>query len=147
MAEAVGLAASILTIVSAAYKSCKALNDTIIRIDDAPKHVFAIANDLEDFYQVLGTLQTILEEGDFRARMIEPVILDQLSQVLQRCLEIFKVMTLIIAEYDHRNRSIIGLHVWKRIKWDFKEKEVEEARKELSQCKLTLNMALSVANW
>ena len=147
MAEAVGLAASVMTLVSVAYKSCKSLIDTITRLDDAPKHVHAIANDLEDFYHLLGTLQAVLDEEDSAAGIIEPAMSGHLSQALKHCLEVLKTTNLIIAEYDDRDRSIVGLHLWKRVKWTFKEKEIDDVRKELAQCKMTLNMAVSVANW
>ena len=71
----------------------------------------------------------------------------QLSQVLRHCVGIFKTTSIILAEYDDRSKSSASPHFWKRMKWTFKEKEIEEARKELVQCKLTLNMAISVANW
>ena len=147
MAEAVGLAASIITLVSLAYKSCKNLSDSITRMEDAPKHVFAIANDLEDLYSLLGTLQAVLEEGDSLAATLEPAMSGNLSQVLSHCLNIFKATNIIVAEYDNRNHSIIGMHAWKRLKWSFMEKEIQDARRELAQCKLTLNMAVSVATW
>ena len=147
MADAVGLATSILALVSAAYKSCKALNDAILSLDDAPAHVVVIADDLEDFYSVLGILTSALEDDESAAGVLEPAMSGHLSQVLRHCLEVFKAIRLILGEYDDRNRSIVGLSVWKRIKWTFKEKEVEDARKDLSHCKLTLNMVISVANW
>ena len=144
MADAIGLAASILALVSATYKSCKTLNDTISGLEDAPGHVIAIADDLQDFYSILGALQSALED---EAGVIEPAMSGHLSQVLKHCLEIFKATSSIVGEYDDRNRSIVGLSAWKRLKWTFKEKEVDDARKNLMHCKLTFNTAISVASW
>ena len=61
MAEAIGAASAVITLVATAYASCRKLHDAIKRIRNSPRYLYVLSNDLEDFYLVLGTLQTILD--------------------------------------------------------------------------------------
>ena len=60
MAEAIGVASAIITLVSTAYATCRKLHSNFDGMINAPKHIRIISSDLQDFYLVLGTLQALL---------------------------------------------------------------------------------------
>ena len=119
-------------------------------IKNAPKHISAVQTDLQEFDRLLGTLQTILEESGSQGETIESAMSGNLSQVLNSCIESFEVLSVIVTECEtrqSRKRTKGVKRVLKRVKWNYKEKEVENARRDLAQSKLTPNTAVSLAIW
>lgn len=145
MADAVGLASAIVSLVTTAYSSCQKLYTTFDGVRNAPKHIATISNDLEDFYLVLGTFQALLDDEEFSTGIVQHAQSGNLCNVLKDCLLVFKEFNTIISEYQAQNKnSAIG--TWQRLKWKFKESEVKDLRRDLMGCKATLNVAISVAN-
>ena len=144
-AEAVGLAASLNTLVATAYSSCQKLHSTFQGARNAPKHIKALSSDLEDFYLVLGTLQALLDDEEFSPGVIRQATSLNLCKMLENCISVFKSIRVIASEYQiHHKRSEPG--TWQRLKWTFKESEIDDFRKDLMGCKATFNMSISVAN-
>ena len=146
MAEAVGLASAIVSLVSTAYSSCQKLYNTFDGLRNAPKHIATISNDLEDFYLVLGTIQELLNDEEFSASVVQYAQSENLCGVLSHCLTIFEDLNVIISEYQGHSKDL-KTGSWQRLKWTFKRSKVDDLRNNLMGCKATLNMAISVANW
>ena len=145
MAEAIGAASSVITLVITAYQSCKTLYDTLSTLRNAPKHIRYISCDLEDFYLVLGTIQAIADDKDSAQGILQPMTSENLIGVLKNSLVVFSDISAIVNSYTIQGNSVSSSK-WQRLKWSFKEKDVEDLRKTLLAHKMTLNMAISVAN-
>ena len=145
MAEAVGLASAIVSLVSTAYSSCQKLYSTCDGLRNAPKHIATVSNDLEDFYLVLGTVQELLDDEEFSASIVQYARSENLCGVLDHCLMIFEDLNIISEYQGHSKDSKNGS--WQRLKWTFKRSKIDDLRNNLMGCKATLNMAISVANW
>ena len=145
MAEAIGLSSAILSLVTTAYSSCQKLYSTFDGVRNAPKHITVISNDLENFYIVLGTVQALLDDEDSSAGMVQYAQSKNLCKVLEDCILIFKDFETIISEYQaHSKDPAIG--TWQSLKWTFKESKIKNLRSNLSDCKATLNLAISRVN-
>ena len=68
MAEAIGLTASLITLVATAYTSCLTLHNTFQGIRDAPKQIQTVCRDLDVCYFVLESLQSLLNDEGFLGR-------------------------------------------------------------------------------
>ena len=145
MAEALGLTTAIITVVKTAYSSCQELYSAFNGVRNAPKHIATISNDLQDFYLVLGTVQTLLDDEEFSAGIVQQAQSSNLCKVLDDCILVFKDFNAIICEYQaHDNGSATG--TWQCLKWIFKESEIKGLQHHLVACKITLNLAISMAN-
>ena len=145
MAEAIGAASSVITLVITAYQSCKTLYDTLSAIRHAPTHIHHMSCDLEDFYLVLGTIQAILDDKDSAQGILQPMTSDNLVGVLKNSMVVFSDISAIVKSYTTQG-NFVDSSRWQRLKWTFKEKDVEDLRKTLLAHKMTLNMAISAAN-
>ncbi|KAJ4394791.1 hypothetical protein N0V93_004011 [Gnomoniopsis smithogilvyi] len=62
MAEAVGLAGSLVGIATVAYDSCKKLSDAVQGFRNAPENLNSIVGDLESFRNLLDSLKSDLRD-------------------------------------------------------------------------------------
>ena len=148
MAASAGLTAAIITFVKTAISSCQELYNVCKGVRNAPKHIATISSDLEHFYLVLGTIESLLDDEELSAGMVQQQQAQSvnLCKVLEDCMSVFKDFTTIIHEYQaHDKDSAPG--AWQRLKWTFKEQEVKGLKKQLVDRKITLSLALNVANW
>ena len=58
--ESIGAVASVLAIATAAFQVSKALNDTLVKIKDAPDEFSRLSEDLQSMSLVLSSLKTTL---------------------------------------------------------------------------------------
>ena len=145
MADAIGLTASLCTLVATAYSSCQALYNLSSGISNAPRHIRAVSQDLEDYYLVLGTLQSLLSDQDYHFTASHVSTSKDLAMVLQHSLAVFQDLNQILGTYkNHGCLSSIGKRA--RWRWHFEENEIEALRRSLNAQKLTMNTAISVAN-
>ncbi|KAL6716718.1 hypothetical protein ACLMJK_006286 [Lecanora helva] len=145
MAEATGAASGILALLATAYKSCKELHKVLRGMKNTPRHLHTLSKDLEDFYLVLGSIQAIIDDGQSEWGMLDSAASNSLDAVLRSSIEIFSDINTTLKPCTIKGQSM-GLSAWKRLKWSFKEKEIERVRMRLLDNKMTLNMAVSVAN-
>ncbi|KAM0799009.1 hypothetical protein BDR22DRAFT_964252 [Usnea florida] len=144
--EAVGLASSLSSLVATAYSSCQKLDSIFQGARNAPKHIKALSSDLEDFYLVLGTLQALLDDEELSPGVTTQATSLNLCNVLENCISVFKSIKVVASEYQiAHKRSELG--TWQRLKWTFRESEIDNFRKDLMGCKATFNMSISVANF
>lgn len=143
--DPISAASAIAPLVIKAFTLSQQVYTTIRQITNAPKHIKAISNDLEDFYIVLGTLKGYLEDEDLSQGVLHPSTSDSLESVLENSVKIFTELNGMMLEY--RARGGFGdISKWRSIKYTFMTTEVESMRAHLAAHKLTLNMAISLAN-
>ena len=123
MAEAVGLASGITTLVSTVYSSCQKLTDTLNGINNAPRQIRKIGKDLEDVYSGLGILQSLLNDQECDSGISEPAISENVSQALNTCLKVFKELSLMVSEYRAPHEKT-GVRAWQRAKWTLKRRRL-----------------------
>ena len=145
MADAIGLTASLITLVATAYGSCRTLYNLSSGICNAPRHIRAVSQDLEDYCLVLGTLQSLLSDHDYHFTGSRASTSKDLAMVLQNSLAVFKDLNTILGSYK-KSGVLSCVDKRARWRWHFKEKEIEALRTSLNAQKLTMNTAISVAN-
>ena len=145
MAEVLGVASALSTLICTAYTLCKTVHNTINRIRNTPRHIHLIAKDLEDFYVSLGTVQATLDNEDATQGILKPTTSENLTRVLQNSLTVFSDINAIVQRYAAQGDGV-DLSTWQRLRWTYKEKEVEELRRRLWDHRMTLNMTISVAS-
>ena len=145
MAEIVGIASGIVTLVSAAYKTCGTLHKTLEGCRSAHAGIRALASDLEGFYLVLGTLRGVLEDEISSAAAAEAVMSGSVSKVLDQSMELFKEISTLVGTFNCSEHKF-AQEVWLKVLWNFQQKKLAAYRSQLMECKLTLNIAIAVAN-
>ena len=96
MAEALGLAVNITTLLTTAFSISRAVYTLIDQISNAPKHIRAIASDLEDFYSILGTLKGYLENQEMSEGVVHAAQTINLSRVLESSVGNFSRINLLV---------------------------------------------------
>lgn len=145
MAETVGLASAVIGLGTLA-KSCQGLYNVISRIKKASKHIDLLSRDLKDLCIILDTLQALFNDNEFLVGSLASLSrFEDLEPVRDICMSILNDIRTMVDGYKSQGTSA-DLGTWKRLQWTFKEKEIEGYRKDLVTHKMTLNIAISVAN-
>lgn len=131
MPNAIGLTASLFTRVATAYDSYQTLYKLSSGIRSAPRHIQIVLQDLEDYYLVSETLQSLLlEDGfQFKASPIRATS-ESLIRVLESSIAVFEDLSTIIATYQECGTL----------------EEIEDLRRAMNAQKLTLITAISATN-
>lgn len=87
---------TITTLVGQAFTISKQIYSTINHIIAAPKHIKVIANDLEDFYNILGTLKGYLEDEALSLGVLHPATSNSLESVLRNPMTVFTEINEVI---------------------------------------------------
>ena len=138
------MTAAITGLTVTAYNLSKAICSTISAIKSAPKHVGDVKRDLTSFYNVLATLQQILDDNQTAAKDVQLGASDNLQTVLEDCIALFKRVQILVNSFTELDGNENGTR-WKSIRWNFKEAEVTGMRRDMADRKLTLNTELLVA--
>lgn len=146
MAEAIALTASLLTLAATASAICHTLQQGLTALEEMPRTLRFISSDLEDYYKVLGTLQALLGDDETATGVVQPVTSVNIQSVLNNAVGIFKESSVLVHQLDEEGRSA-GLSAWQRFKWIFRWREILELREMLIGNKITLSVAISIANW
>ncbi|CZR61345.1 uncharacterized protein PAC_11241 [Phialocephala subalpina] len=124
--DPLGAASAIAPLVVKAFTLSQQVYTTISQITNAPKHIKAISNDLEDFYIVLGTLKGYLEDEDLSQCVLHPSASDSLESVLENSVNIFTELSGMILVYKARG-GFGDITKWRSIKYTFMSAEVDKA--------------------
>lgn len=148
MAEPLSLAVNIITLLTTAYTVSKQVYSTLEQISSAPKHMKAMASDLEDFYSILGSQKGYLEDAEMSTGVLQAAEKVNIIGVIENSLEIFTKISILVNSYNSRGRrgGIGDMGNWRKIKYSFKLAETEALRRQLAAHKMTLNMAISLVN-
>ena len=145
MAEAVGLAASIIAIATLAYQSSKTLYDLLDSIRNVPKTLQDLNEDLSAISQLLKSIKSAMEDSsddsfsDGVKKCLEEVK-PALTGCGKTCDEFTEKIGKIMSHSDEKHTSKRD-----RIKLQFEEKDILAFRYRLGSYKATLNIALSLA--
>jgi len=145
MVEPLSTAATVVALVGRALVLSQQVYSKANDISNAPKHIKAISQDLEDFYTILGTLKGYLDDDDLSSGVLHNATSENLEAVLRNSINIFMEISQVLVMYKARG-GFGNISRWRRIKFSFMKDEVEGLRNNLAAHKMTLNMAISVAN-
>ena len=136
MADAVGLASSLITLIATAYTLCQTVYNVFSGVHDAPRHIRNVQRDLEDLYNVLGTLSTIVQGNDEANSSADSFVSQDLENSLETSLSALRDLGEAIGEYK-RCGSITQVGKWQRWKWTFQEKKFKDLGQTLNAQKIT----------
>lgn len=145
-AEAVGLAASVITIADVAYKSSKRLYELIDGFRTASKTLSDLHTDLSSLEQLLQSLKDALGKADD----------ESLSDEMRKCLQNLKPCMVACYEVcDGFSAKVMQItshstedHVsWRdKIRLQFEEKGIQAFQFRLAAHKTTINIVLGLVN-
>jgi hypothetical protein len=146
MAEAIGLAASVIGVATLAYSSSKALYELLNGIHEAPKTLEFLKTDLGALQKLLSSLEVELKQKPD----------ESLSDGLKKCLEeiepSLKGCSRACDEFKVKLSKITSNSTEQHFSWRdkgkllFQEEEITTFRYRLASYKATLNIALSFAS-
>jgi hypothetical protein len=146
MAEAIGLAASIIGVATLAYSSSKALYELLDGIHEAPKTLEFLKTDLDALQKLLSSLEVELKHkpdkslSDGLKHCLEEVE-PSLKACSKACDEFREKVSKITSHSTEQHTSLRD-----KVKLQFQEKEITTFRYRLTSYKSTLNIALSFAS-
>lgn len=140
---------SVIGAVKVAWKGALETKEFIDSIKGAPTAVNRLSQDLTALYTILGVLHSYFDGLDLQKQSGQSKQVAQVAQLvdlpLKNCINAYADITLLIRPFikpsgDARTSK------WKGIKWNFKEKEVVALQTVLISYKVTLEIAVGVAN-
>jgi hypothetical protein len=144
--EPLSITASVISVTGLAYKSCKALRNTIKGIRNAPATLKDLYMALEAFEHVTQSLHHDLDGLDdavFSPDQKES--LRALEPVLKYCNTVCDAfstrLAALMSHSDHGHMSWID-----RFQFHFNDSDIHILKENLTQCQRTLNDALSFSN-
>ncbi|KAM0573509.1 hypothetical protein ACHAP6_004720 [Verticillium nonalfalfae] len=150
MAEPIGAISGVAGLIIFATNLSVGISRRIDAVRGLPRTLQALSADLKGFVSVLGTLQGYLDHEDTRQGVLHPGTVDELSDVLEDCIQVFTELS------QQLNKDLNGsgeasadakMSTWRRLRLSFRDKDFEELRAKLAARKLTLTVAVSVANF
>jgi hypothetical protein len=145
MPEPIAIAAAVSTIVVNGIKICLGVYTTIDEIKQAPKYLKAVSQDLKAFYSLLGTIQAYLDDEELTRGLLHEQTCGSIQEILVNCVGILRQFEDIVTEYIKAGR-LPNLTRWQKVSWTWKVKDVENLRQHLSDHKMSLGLAIAMAN-
>lgn len=146
MAETLGLATSLITLVGTAYTLSRAIYGAIGSIRAAPMHIKAISSDVKAMFSVLATLSSYLNDEDNAMGALHHVVAADLGEVLNNSVSVLKELQILVGGFIKGENRIQNFGKWMSLRLNFKETEVKQWREQLVAHKITLNVAIAMAN-
>ncbi|KAF4441586.1 hypothetical protein F53441_11990 [Fusarium austroafricanum] len=146
MAEAVGLAASLIGLLTTAYKLSRTIYGAVDSISSAPVHIKAVSSDTKAMFSVLGTLSSYLDDEDNAMGVLHRVVAADLGEVLTNSISVLKELHILVGEFIKCESRGQNVGKWNSLRLHFKETEVKQWREQLVAHKITLSVAISMAN-
>lgn len=133
---------SIETLLATALTLSDSIFAALGAIKEAPAHITALKNDLEDYYFMLGHLQGLIcaerrrEVGDFEV----------LENALRSSVAAFGNLKVLLNKFLAQDR-VQQVGKWRSPKWMFVEMSIERFRRDLMDSKVTLNTEMAILTW
>ncbi|KUJ12572.1 uncharacterized protein LY89DRAFT_673527 [Mollisia scopiformis] len=131
--EVIGSVASVLQLAATIYSISKTLYEVGDALSNASSDIKDLAGDLETFSQELELLSTLL---DGKSTHYSDQVYRLTAKIIGDCAMICEKINRVLKKL--RSRS-----VWAKMKWLYKEKEIEKLRARLRDLKLSLMIILS----
>lgn len=133
MAEALGIAASAISVAQLTWTSCKRLNNIIRGIRDAPETLKSLEGDLTTLVQILESLENKLEPSQSAPfPTSQQHFLDALIWALQGCHNVCIEFTAKISGFTSHSDAV-RMSKMDRIRFHFKETDIKLFKENLVQ--------------
>lgn len=132
-----------------ALHAARRVYDLISSIKGAPEAVKRLGSDVHALYEVLETLQNVLQNVE-PSKENQQRVLRKLVDPLENCIDTLRDVEIKIM--PHVKQSTTGHHkrnmssTWRDFMWTFKGKDVLALRSTLISHKQTLDMAISIVD-
>ena len=144
MADPLSVTAGILAVIRLVLQGALETKQFINGIQGAPRVVQSLSKDLDALYVVLGVLRGHLDHAESNATFAN--LIPMLSAPLENCLSAFKNISKTIEPFVKISGEAKESQ-WRRFKWTlFREKDVGVLQNVLNIYKMSLDVAVSVAN-
>lgn len=143
--EPLSITASVVSVTSLAYKSCKVLRDIIKGLRNAPDTLKALYNALETFENVVKSLQHDLDGlEDAALSTDEKDSMRVLEPVMRYCNLVCDTFATRLAELT--SHSDAGHITWiDRFRLHFNDSDIHVLKENLARCQRTLSDTMSLA--
>lgn len=146
MAEIVGFAASTITLLATAYDTFQTLYNILEGIQNASKCINSLRQDIHDVCHMLGNLQSLLNDEETSHGVSRSLTSESLTKILNCYLRSANNLGNMVSEFKSGETGE-KLGLWRSGMWVVKRRVVEGYRRDLREQKMTLCLALAVANW
>jgi len=144
--EALAITNTTLSIAVAAFRACQSAYSLVQNIRNAPKQIQRLTNNVHGLYQVLGLLQTALEQENVTTARLPSQMIQDLEALLGTCTKLSCDIIATLNPFVGLDGTVKG-GTWKNLKWEMSKKsDVEILQQTLETCKLTISMAVSSLN-
>lgn len=142
MAEALGVAASVVGVVVPALHGTRLLLDDLQKIKDAPKAVKRLEDDVRSVETALATLKTV-EDREWNA--LGTLIADQSKTTISSCTQACSLFRTDLQRWTIHSED--GKLEWRdRAKVGFlKQGQMKAMSEQLQNCKLSITNVVSIA--
>lgn len=134
MAEALGAAASIITVIATAGNAVKSLRDTVGRYRKRDRTLIRLYQELEDLAHILNSLGQVIE--------LEASMLALLERPIERCSQVCREFQQSMEQFAQKPST--GLRDWARL--EFMRGDINDFIETLANYKSTITIALGTIN-
>jgi hypothetical protein len=145
MADPFGIAAGVLGIAISTLHVARKLKELIDGIQGAPEAVKALSKDLHALQGVLEALNSLLGDSRFTEARLCAEAMPALEPHLQNCTTTLDSIFVAIARHTKPSGDP-KKSKWSGFIWAFREKEILTLQNRLTTYKMSLDLAISVAN-
>jgi hypothetical protein len=145
MVDPFGITAGVIGVALSALHSARRLKELIDGIQGAPEAVRALSEDLYALQDVLKSLNTLLQDARFTGRRGRAEAMPALEPHLKNCADTLDSMFLAIARHT-KSSGDPSKSKWSSFVWYFREKELLTLQNRLKTYKMSLDLAVSIAN-
>ena len=142
-------AANLSSTIAEAETACKALYELIGRMQNVSVDIQLLSRDLDDIYTVTGTLHAYLNDNDFVESVVWAALSGDLAEVVTSSLSIFEDIKTRVKDIDSFKKgdlNTIARGGKEPSRPGLGKDEVDGLRKCLTSHKITMNIAISMAN-
>ena len=140
--KALAITNTTLSINVTAFKACQSAYSLIQDIKNAPKQIQRLTNDIHGLYQVLGLLQSALEQDNGANNRSPAQMIQDLEILLGTCTKLSADIVTVLNPFIGLDGNARG-GTRRNLKWEmFKNNDVQVLQQTLETCKLTISMAV-----
>jgi hypothetical protein len=145
-ADPLAIATALTTLIEEAYTLAESLYGTVNSLNGAPTEIAEISTDTQDLVSILANLQSYLDDEENSARVTHRLVARNLADVLKNTISVLKELQLMVQDAINGNVGAEMTDILKALEWNFREGKVQQWRQQLYAHKMTLNLAISMAN-
>ena len=141
--DPLSVAASVTSLVSLGAEAIKIIGEYYTSAKNASKDIRDVKTELESLSIILQRLELLLRSDEMRSNSFSFETSSVLATALISCETKIREVTAKL----ERPRDSSAARMWERLKWPFKEKEVQKLLETLRRYIHTFQFSLTVEGW